>query len=50
MSEIDEKLLADSSSPSFNSSELGVDEQPEADIEEMLFDFDILYQPGIVFF
>ncbi|XXG98553.1 hypothetical protein Hte_004878 [Hypoxylon texense] len=48
LSEIDEILLADSSPASFDSSELGVDEQPEADIEELLFD--ILYQPGIVFF
>lgn len=48
LSEIDEKLLACSSPSNFDGSELGADEQPEADIEEVLFD--ILYQPGIVFF
>ncbi|KAI5868527.1 fungal-specific transcription factor domain-containing protein [Durotheca rogersii] len=48
LSEIDEKLLAYSSPGSFDGGELGADEQTETDIEEVLFD--ILYQPGIVFF
>ncbi|KAI0022675.1 fungal-specific transcription factor domain-containing protein [Xylariomycetidae sp. FL0641] len=48
LSETDEKLLAYSSPASFDRGETGVDEQSEADIEEVLFD--ILYQPGIVFF
>lgn len=48
LSDIDEKLLACSSPGSFDGGDLGVDEQTETDIEEVLFD--ILYQPGIVFF
>ncbi|KAI1377795.1 fungal-specific transcription factor domain-containing protein [Hypoxylon crocopeplum] len=48
LSDIDEKLLAYSSPGSLDGGELGVDEHPETDIEEVLFD--ILYQPGIVFF
>ncbi|KAI1769505.1 hypothetical protein GGR53DRAFT_2242 [Hypoxylon sp. FL1150] len=48
LSEIDEKLLACSSPSNFDGSELSADEQSEAEIEEVLFD--ILYQPGIVFF
>ncbi|KAL7627543.1 hypothetical protein AAE478_001736 [Parahypoxylon ruwenzoriense] len=48
LSETDEKLLAYSSPGSFDGGELGIDEQTETDIEEVLFD--ILYQPGIVFF
>ncbi|KAI1339154.1 fungal-specific transcription factor domain-containing protein [Xylariaceae sp. FL0016] len=48
LSESDEKLLAYSSPGSFDGGEPGIDEQPETDIEEVLFD--ILYQPGIVFF
>ncbi|KAI1210868.1 fungal-specific transcription factor domain-containing protein [Annulohypoxylon truncatum] len=48
LSEIDEKLLTYASPGSLEGGELGVGDQPETDIEEVLFD--ILYQPGIVFF
>ena len=48
LSELDEKLLA-ASPGSLDGGEPGADEpSPEVDIEEVLFD--ILYQPGIVFF
>ncbi|KAI1409670.1 hypothetical protein F5Y13DRAFT_181942 [Hypoxylon sp. FL1857] len=47
LSEIDEKLIAYSSPRSIDGSELGLGD-PGTDIEEILFD--ILYQPGIVFF
>ena len=48
LSELDEKLLA-ASPGSLDGGEPGADEPPpEVDIEEVLFD--ILYQPGIVFF
>ncbi|KAI1461371.1 fungal-specific transcription factor domain-containing protein [Annulohypoxylon moriforme] len=48
LSEIDEKLLTYASPGSLDGGELGVGDQAETDIEEVLFD--ILYQPGIVFF
>ncbi|RYP78605.1 hypothetical protein DL769_003166 [Monosporascus sp. CRB-8-3] len=48
LSESDEKLLSYSSPGSHDGAEPGTDEQPETDIEEVLFD--ILYQPGIVFY
>lgn len=48
LSASDEKLLAISSPGSADGAELGADEQTETDIEEVLFD--ILYQPGTVFF
>ncbi|KAI0888934.1 fungal-specific transcription factor domain-containing protein [Annulohypoxylon maeteangense] len=48
LSEIDEKLLSYASPGSLDGGDLGIGDQPETDIEEVLFD--ILYQPGIVFF
>ncbi|RYP17861.1 hypothetical protein DL765_004259 [Monosporascus sp. GIB2] len=48
LSESDEKLLSYSSPGSHDGAEPGTDEQPERDIEEVLFD--ILYQPGIDFY
>ncbi|RYP75764.1 hypothetical protein DL771_002251 [Monosporascus sp. 5C6A] len=48
LSESDEKLLLYSSPGSHDGAEPGTDEQPETEIEEVLFD--ILYQPGIVFY